>query len=152
MDNIQKCILCGETLNATLVRGGRKKCYDCVDQTHLNIIMSPVKLANTFSKQWASSLLAKYFRYLKETGIRISAIRKNVDKAKKILLLAESDYLSPYEITVDWVEKKCEKGPKGLKSVKISLLCFLEEQEILKMPDENDLLQARILNMNSECG
>ena len=34
----------------------RKKCYDCVNQTHLKIILSPARLAGTFSKQWASSL------------------------------------------------------------------------------------------------
>jgi len=82
---------------------------------------------------------------LKETGISISGIRKNVDKAKKILLLAESAFLNPSEITVDWVEKICEQVPRRLRLVKTSLLCFLQEQGILKMPDENDLLQARIL-------
>jgi len=132
-------------LRGALVKYERTKCYDCVDRTHLKIILSPEGLASTFSKQWASSLLVNYFRYLQETGVTISCVRKNVDSAKKILLLAESAFLSPSEISIGWVEKICAEAPKRLKWVKISLLCFLQEQGILKMPDDNDLLQARIL-------
>lgn len=132
-------------MSASLVRQKSKKCYECQDQTHLKIILSPESLTRTFSKQWASGLLVKYFRYLQETGIAISSIRKNVDKAKTILLLAESAFLSPFEISIGWVEKSCEQGPKRLKLVKTSLLCFLQEQGILKIPDKNDRLQAGII-------
>jgi integrase len=124
-----------ETRNAMTVK----------DQTHLKNILSPESLARIFSKPWASGLLVKYFRYLQETGIAISSIRKNVDRAKKILLLAESAFLSPLEINIDWVEKSCEQGSKRLKLVKTSLLCFLQDQGILKIPDQNDRLQAGIM-------
>ena len=132
-------------MSAALVGYKWKKCYDCVDRTHLKIILSPARLAGTFSKQWASSLLVNYFRYLQEAGITISCVRRHVDRAKKVLLLAESAFLSPSEITVGWVERICEQRPKCLKPVRHSFLCFLQEQGILKMPDENDLLQVRIL-------
>lgn len=137
--------MCGETLTAALIRQRDKKCYDCQDRVHLKNILSPESLVRTFSKPWASGLLVKYFRYLQETGIAISSIRKNIDRAKKILLLAESTFLSPLEISTGWVEKSCQQGSKRLKPVKTSLLCFLQEQGILKIPDKNELLQARIL-------
>ncbi|MBK5243153.1 hypothetical protein [Clostridium sp.] len=71
--------------------------------------------------------------------------------AKKIFIFAENDFLNQYTINLEWLQKKCEGGPKTLNNVKISLLCFLEEQGILKLPDKNDAIMTGILKQIERC-
>jgi hypothetical protein len=151
MNDIRKCVMCGAALNEAIARGGHKKCYDCIELTHLNILLSASNLNSIFSKKWAANLLIKYYEYLKEAGIKISAVSDNVDKAKKILVLAEKYCLSPYEINTDWLEKVCEDKPKNVNRVRTSFLCFLEELGILKMPDADDLMQGQIARQIERC-
>mgnify|MGYP001575607947 CR=1 FL=1 len=146
-----KCIICGINLSEGLVKSGRRKCYDCNDQVHLDILFSPSNLDSIFCKKWSMKLLKEYNEYLINIGVKISSIRKNVDKAKKIFVFAENDFSSPYEINVDWIKKRCEDGPRTLSKVKISLLHFLEEKGILKLPNENDAVMSGILKQVDRC-
>ena len=87
----------------------------------------------------------KYFRYLQETGITISCVRKHVDRAKRVLLLAESAFLiRSRSLSVGWrgSANRAETPKAGQTQLPYA---FLQEQGILKMPDESRLLQARIL-------
>lgn len=151
MNDIQKCVMCGAALNEAIVRGRHKKCYDCIKMTHLNILLSPISLDSIFSKKWAGNLLIKYYEYLKEAGIKISALIDNLKKAEKILVLVEKEFLSPYEINTNWLKRVCEDQTKNINRLRTSFLCFLEEQGILKMPDDNDLMQAQISRQIERC-
>lgn len=151
MNDIQKCVMCGAALNEAIVRGRHKKCYDCIELTHLNILLSALNLDGTFSKKWAANLFVKYYEYLKEAGIKISAVSDNMDKAKKILVLVERDFLSPNEINIDWLKEMCGGQPKNIYRLRTSFLCFLEEQGIIKMPDADDLMQGQIVRQIERC-
>ncbi len=151
MENTQKCILCGNTLSPSLVKGNRKKCCDCARQICVDKILSPEMLNSVFSKKWAANLLVKYYGYLKNTGITISPILDSIRNARKVLLMAEKELLSPHEISMDWLEEISQDETKNSKKTRISFLCFLEEQGILKMPNDDDLMQARIVKQIERC-
>lgn len=57
MNDVKKCVMCGAVLPESIIRSMHKKCYDCIDLTHLNILLSPERLTTIFSKKWAASLL-----------------------------------------------------------------------------------------------
>lgn len=108
-------------------------------------------LSSAFSKKWAANLLVKYSWYLKNTGITISPILDGIRRARKILLIAEKELLGPHDISLEWLDKIFQDETSNLKKVRNSFLRFLEQQGILKMPDDNDLMQAQILKQIERC-
>jgi integrase len=151
MDNTQKCILCGSTLSPSLVKWKRKKCCECARQICLNNILIPETLSSIFSKKWTANLLVKYYWYLKNSRIRYSSILDNIRRVKMILLIAEKELIGPHEISMEWLGEIYKDKTINIKKARISFLCFLEEQGILKMPDENDLMHASIIRQIERC-
>jgi integrase len=151
MENAQKCILCGNMLTPSLIKGKRKKCCDCTRQASLDKILSAEMLSSVYSKKWAANLLVKYYWYLKNIGVTVSPILDSIRRARNVLLIADKELLSPYEISMDWIEEICQDKTKNVKKTRISFLCFLEKQGILKMPDDNDLMEIKIAKQIERC-
>lgn len=151
MVDVKKCITCGVALNEAILRNKCKRCYKCLDEAWVKTLLETSKLNNTFSKKWTSSLLIKYYEYLKLTGIKISSIRKNVTIARKIFTLAEKEFPNYKEINWDWFKNIITENANRIKRVPISLLQFLQELEILKLPTDSDLMQERINNQIERC-
>ena len=72
MIDMRKCIICGTSLSESIIKNKQRKCYNCCDQEHLNVLLSHSNLDSIFCKKWSINLLTKYNKYLIDIGLKLS--------------------------------------------------------------------------------
>lgn len=79
MIDMRKCIICGTCLSESIIRNKQRKCYNCCDQEHLNVLFSPSNLGSIFCKKWPINLLTRYNEYLPSRDLPSVTEPVNID-------------------------------------------------------------------------
>lgn len=109
------CNLCSKQLNRTEIKKNAQICYKCYLEKRIVKIQTSDFLNKTFEEEWSASLFNKYIDYIKSWDLTDGRIAIHSRKAIKILQRAEKEFLTPSDISGDWLMEKNLMKQKVLK-------------------------------------
>lgn len=113
-------------------------------------ILTKYEVNKLFNKSWVANLFIKYYTFLKDRGVGTETIKRHLSKAKMLFENIEKSFLEPSNINYEWIENQLDQIDY-LRGANKSIVTFLAQERIIKVPNNDDLIQKSIESMIDRC-
>lgn len=142
----KSCKDCGRQLTISENKESRKRCISCRFTDRITRLLSPENLAFTFNKDWPIQLVLRYNKFLENRDLSPITKRRNLLSVIRILGVAERQFLTPSNITMDWLNNE-QRILGDVTAVKASLFPFLVAEKIISPITKVDISIEKITRL-----